>query len=76
MQLSEIESASYVGREDCIGILTGEARGNAQDIAITNLVLGSLVLWSPGEQLKGTGKRLAVVTELALREREKNEGSP
>ena len=75
MQLSEIESVSDMGRKDSTDILTGEEGGNAQDIAVTDPVPGSLVLWSSGEQLQDTGKRLTVVTELTLREREKNANS-
>ena len=65
-----------MGREESTGILTGKEGGNAQDIALIDPVPGSLVLWSPGEQLQNTGERLAVVTKLALREREKNASSP
>ena len=64
-----------MGCEECTGILTSKEGGNAQDIAVIDPVPGSLILWPPREQLQDTGKRLAVVTELALKEREKNPSS-
>ena len=62
--------------EDSIGILIGEERGFAQDIETAITIPGSLVLWSPDGLLQDTRKRLVVITDLAMREREKSADSP
>ena len=76
MQPSEIESDADMGGEDSTGILTGSVGRDAQNLVVTDPVPGSLVLWSPHDELQDTGKRLAVATDLARREREENADSP
>ena len=75
-QQSELEPDSDMGCKDSIGILTGEAGGIAQDIETAVTILGSLVLWSPDGQSQDIGKRLVVIIDLAMREREKSTSSP
>ena len=65
-----------MGGKDSIGILTSAVGGDAQNLVVTDPVPGPLVLWSPHDQLQDTGKRLAVVTDLARRERGENADSP
>ena len=65
-----------MGCDDSIGILTGEERGFAQDIETAITIPSSLVLWFPDGQSQDAGKRLVVITDLAMREREKSADSP
>ena len=75
-QQPTIEPDSDMGYKDSVGILTGEERGFVQDIEIAITIPGSLVLWSPDGLLQDTGKELVVITDLAMREREKSADSP
>ena len=65
-----------MGVEDPTGILTSAEGGIVQDIEEAVTLPGSLVLWSPDGQLQETGKKLVVITDLAMREREKRATSP
>ena len=71
-QSSEFDFLPDVCHGDHVGG-SGVGERDAPILEESKLVTGSLVLWSPAE---GTGTRLAVVTELAFREREKNACSP
>ena len=71
-QSSEFEFLPDVSHGDHAGG-SGVGERDAQILEESKLVTGSLVLWSPAE---GTGTRLAVVTELAFRERERSASSP
>ena len=75
-QQSEAGQDSEMGGEDPIGILPGEKGGIAQDIAEAVTLPGSLVLWSPDGQIQDAGKKLVVITDLAMQEREKSATSP
>ena len=73
-QMSEAESCPD-GR---LGNLTGAPglrEGGATSIEESELVPGTMVLWSPANS-EGAGTRLVVVTALAFRERESNASSP
>ena len=61
-----------MGVEDPTGILTGAEGGIAQDIEEAVTLPGPLVLWSPDGQIQDAGKKLVVITDLAMREREKS----
>ena len=65
-----------MGGEDPTSILSGAARGIAQNIEEAVTILGSLVLWSPDGQIQDAGKKLVVIIDLAMREREKSATSP
>ena len=65
-----------MGGEDPTGILSGAASGIAQNIEEAVTLPGSLVLWSPNGQTQDAGKKLVVITDLAMREREKSATSP
>ena len=72
--MSEVESLPDTG----LGNLTGApglGEGVAPSIDESELVPGTMVLWSPANS-EGVGTRLAVVTALAFRERESNASSP
>ena len=75
-QQPAIEPDSDMGCEDSIGILTGEERGFAQDIETAVTILGSPVLWYPNGQLQDARKRLVVIADMEMREREKSADSP
>ena len=62
--------------EDTTNILTSAAGGIAQDIEEAVTIPGSLVLWSPDGQSQDTGQKLVVITDLAMRGREKSATSP
>ena len=65
-----------MGGEEPTGILSGATRGIGQNIEEAVTLPGSLVLWSPDGQSQETGKKLVVITNLAMREREKSATSP
>ena len=65
-----------MGGEDPTSILLGEKGGIAQNIEEAVTIPGSLVLWSPDGQIQDAGKKLVVITDLAMREREKSATSP
>ena len=74
VQMSEDESCPD-GR---LGNLTGAPglrEGGATSIEESELVPGTLVLWSPANS-EGAGPRLAVISALAFRKRESNASSP
>ena len=76
MQQSEVGQDSDMGGEDPIGILSSAARGIAQNTEEAITLPGSLVLWSPDGQIQDAGKKLMVITDLAMREREKSATNP
>ena len=75
-QQSEVGQDPDMGGEDPTSILSGAARGIAQNIEEAVTIPGSLVLWSPDGQIQDAGKKLVVVTDLAMWEREKSATSP
>ena len=72
--MSEVESRLDASLGNLTSAL-GMGEGVATSIEESELVPGTLVLWSPTNS-EGTGTRLAVVTALAFRERESNASSP
>ena len=73
-QMSEVESLL----DASLGNLSGAPRldeGVAPSIVESELVPGTMVLWSPANS-EDVGTRLAIVTALAFRERESSANSP
>ena len=75
-QQSEVGQDLDMGGEDPTDIPSGATRGIAQNIEQAVTIPGSLVLWSPDGQIQNAGKKLVVITDLAMREREKSATRP
>ena len=69
--MSEVESLPDAGLGNLTGAL-GLGEGVAPSIVESELVPGTMVLWSPANS-EGAGTRLAIVTALAFREREREQ---